>query len=282
MQRTFKTAVLAAAATLVVSGCSTIHDQLDGAEAPSGPAETSSRPAPILQTLSWGVVDGMLSVVVRNTTDQMLRYAVGVVSARTADDQLVAISLESKDANCCEVQQLRPGQKYGFYVDVGSEGPKIARVDVAYRNVAWAQDRPAVDDSAVSARPVRLRDKDGDTVVLADVTSKHPEPRVVAQAFLTDRTGRLVAVVSGRWRCLHPGTQRLRMQLFHPVPPSTRVREVHVHPVDDDPTRPQPKCEPAPQSDPTSSGSPTSKPTSTPTSKPTSTTSARPRAQSSG
>lgn len=279
MKRTITAMVLAVVATLLTSGCSTIHDQLDGAGAPDDPRSTPATPGPILQTMSWGVVDGMLSVVVRNTTDQTLRYAVGVITARTADDRLVAISLEYGDANCCQVQQLRPGQKYGFYVDVGrDQGEKIARVDVAYRNVAWDQDRSQVDRSRVVARPTRLRETDRGTVVLADVSSRYPEPLVVAQAFLTDTSGRLVAVVSGHWRCVRPGRQQLKMQLFHPVPAGTRVHEVHVHPVDDDPTRPAPKCASAGKP----GGKPSGKPSGEPSSKPSGNPTGQPSARSSG
>lgn len=244
MQRKLTAAVLAIVAALLMGSCSTITDQLDGAGT-SDQTVPTGRPGPILETTTWGVVDGMLSVVVRNTSDRTLRYAEGVVTARTADDQLVASSLESRDTACCSVQQLAPGQQYGFYLDVGSAGGDISRVDVAYRNVAWDSVTAIDDHTSVSAQPVGLRDGDLGTVVLADLTSNRSESAVVAQAFLTDADGDLVAVVSGRWTCVRPGSQRLRMQLFHPVPPGTRVDDVLVHPVDDDPTRPTPACHPS-------------------------------------
>jgi hypothetical protein len=225
------------------SGCSAVADQLDGAEVePADRADLTDLAQPILVTSEWGVVDGMLSVVVENTTDRTLRYADGVISVRTADSQLVASSLEG-DPSCCGIVDLRPGQQYGFYLDVGDGGADASVVEVAYRNVSWAAaatEQPDVPD--VTARPVQLERGDADAVVLADLTSRGAQSEVIAQAFVTDAAGQLIAVVSGRWNCLRPGTQPIRMQLFHPLPPGAEVDRVLVHPVVDDPTRPAPAC----------------------------------------
>lgn len=246
MARKLSVAVATLVVTLLGSSCSTIHDQLQGTQVPADRAPASSRgPGPILETTSWGLVDGMLSVVVRNTTHRTLRFANAVVTARTADDQLIASSLEYDERACCEVHQLDPGQQYGLYVDVGPNGSRIAQVDVAYRNVTWGRTTTG-EQLAVTARPVGLHAGERGTVVLADLTSRGPEARVVAQAFLTDRAGDLVAVVSGRWICLRPGRQQLRMQLFHPVPAGTQVHRVLVHPVGGDPEHPAPRCGSAP------------------------------------
>jgi hypothetical protein len=182
----------------------------------------------------------MLSVVVQNVSDHTLQYAQGVVTARTADDQLVATSLELADAGCCDVVGLAPGQEYGFYLDVGPDAPEISRVDVAYREVSWDRTAAIVDHPEVTARPVGLRGDGAGTVALAELTSSRPVDGVVAQAFLTDDDGHLVAVVSGRWSCVRPGTQLLRMQLFHPVPAGTEVDRVAVHPAD--PSGPSSRC----------------------------------------
>ena len=242
MSRKLVATVVAVIAALTASGCSTVADHLNGAPPPTGKEAPASDPGPILVTNSWGVVDGMLSVVVVNTTDRTLKYAEGVVTARTADDQLVSSSLEYADAACCKVLQLGPGQEYGFYVDVGSAGDDIARVDVAYRNVSWEPATAVADHTTVTATPVGLHDGHLGTVVLANLTSNADVPAVVAQAFLTDDSGQIVAVVSGRWTCVQPGTRELRMQLFHPVPAGTQVADIQVHAVETDPSSPAPHC----------------------------------------
>lgn len=229
-----------AAATLVTSGCSAITDQLDGEEV--GSRETTEVAAvPLLTTRQWGVVDGLLSVVVENTTDRTLRYATGYVTARTDDNEIVAASIES-DATCCEVVDLAPGGEYGFYLDVGEDAGSITRVDVGYRNFSWA---PAAEEPApatVRAKPVRIDQGPSSAVVTADLVSAGAHDEVVAQAFVTDRAGDFIAVVSGRWSCLVDGRRSIRMELFHLLPEGAKVERVLVHPVSDDPTRAKPDC----------------------------------------
>src|SRR6478609_6686438 len=136
--RTVRIGVLAVtlvAALLCGAGCSQISQEASGAESGSGPSRPAARP--ILDTVAWGVVDGMLSVVVENTTDRTLRNAVRVITARGRGDGQVATSLESPDG-CCSVVDLPPGEEFGFYLDIGDAATDVSRVEVAYRNVAWA------------------------------------------------------------------------------------------------------------------------------------------------
>lgn len=239
MHRTFVGAAVVAAA-LLTSSCSAISDQLSGSEVTS--AEPEDLPEPILATRQWGVVDGLLSVVVQNTSERTLRYADGVILARTDDNQLVVASVEA-DESCCGIIDLRPGQEYGFYLDVGSSAADISRVEVSYRNVSWAPAGEAAPaEPRVRARPVRLEQDAGRAVVLADLVSDGAEPEVIAQAFVTDGAGDFLAVVSGRWTCVADGSRPIRMELFHPLPEDARVDRVVVHRVVDDPTRPAPDC----------------------------------------
>ncbi len=242
MHRKFVAVVVTAVLALITSSCSAISEQLSGSDVPTAEAVTGGAAAPILQTTGWGVVDGMLSVVVTNTADRTLRYAEGVVIARTADNQLVATSLAHSDSPCCQVEALGPGEDYGFYLDVGDRGPDITRVEVTYRNLSWAPATTTADQDQVTARPVALRQGDLGAVAVVDVTSDRAVPAVVAQAFLADPQGNVVAVVSGRWTCVRPGQQRFHMQLFHDVPPGTTIDDVRVHPVSDDPSAPAPTC----------------------------------------
>ena len=239
MHRSF-IAALAVVLAGAASGCSAFGQGVDQAQA--GPAPGTGADQSILLTRQWGVVDGMLSVVVENTTDRTLRYADGVISVRTSDNQLLTSSLEA-DPSCCDVVDLRPGQQYGFYLDLGEDAEEASRVEVSYRSVSWAQEtstEPLLPH--LWAKPVELQRGDSDSVVVADLASSTAQDEVIAQAFVTDAAGQLLAVVSGRWTCLRSGHQSIRMQLFHPLPKDAEVDRVLVHPVVDDPTRPAPDC----------------------------------------
>lgn len=240
MHRKVVAAAIATAA-LVTSGCSAVSDQLDGREVGSL-EQTEDASSALLVTRQWGVVDGLLSVVVQNATDRTLRYATGYITARTDENEIVAASIES-DGTCCEVVDLAPGEEYGFYLDVGDGASDITRVDMGYRNFSWAPaGEPAPDTGVVQAKPLGLEEEPAGAVVRADLLSDGPYDEVVAQAFLTDEAGDFLAVVSGRWTCLVDGRRSISMQLFHPLPRGARVERVVVHPVSDDPTRERPDC----------------------------------------
>lgn len=220
---------------LTGAGCSDISAQMNG-ETVSGTAAEVPEAAPILVTRQWGVVDGMLSVVVKNTTDRTLRRAEGVITARDENDVLVASSLESRAGSCCSVVDLPPGQQYGFYLDIGDDASDISRVDVAYRSVSWA---PADQEtsSPVAAHPVGMGSDSLGAVAVAEVVSKAPMVDLASvQAFLTGPDGEFLAVVSGRWSCISEGRHEIRMQLLHPVPAGTTIDRVVIHPVTDDPS----------------------------------------------
>jgi hypothetical protein len=234
---------LTAAGTLALAGCSQISDQLGGSS--GSPDAEPVATSPILVTKHWAVNDGMLSVVVQNTSDRTLRYADGVITARSDDNELLALSADGSDRGCCGVVDLPPGGDFGFYLDVEG-GDRISRVEVSYRNVSWDVADQAADTTAVStvsARPVRVERDGRTTVVLADLRATRGVRQVVAQAFLTSADGDFLAVISGRWQCLVPGTRRIQMQLFHPIPAGAKVERIVVHPVLDDPTQGEPSCD---------------------------------------
>ena len=243
MQRKAVAATIAAVA-LSTGGCSAMADQLDrrdGHQARSVERPEDSSPT-LLATRQWGVVDGLLSVVVQNVSDRTLRYAAASITARTEKDEIVVASLASHTA-CCEIVDLAPGAVYGFYLDVGDRGNDIAEVGVGYRNFSWApvgEVPPAATE--IRAKPLRIvQDADG-VVVRAVLVSDRPREEVIAQAFLTDGRGEFLAVVSGRWSCLTVGRRVIDMELFHALPAGARVDRVVAHPVSDDPTRESPDC----------------------------------------
>jgi hypothetical protein len=212
------------------AGCSQVSAQIKGDAAASRDAPAR----PILVTQDWGIVDGMLSVVVKNTTDRTLRGAEGVITVRDRNDVLIVTSLESVDGACCAVVDLPPGQEFGFYVDVGASADDVSRVEVAYRNVSWAApDKEA--EQQLSAQPVSLGSSADATVVNATVSNSDPVvAQASVQAFLTGPDGEFLAVVAGRWYCVAQGTSHIQMQLLHPVPAGTTVDRVVIHPVPDE------------------------------------------------
>ncbi|GAW49973.1 MULTISPECIES: hypothetical protein [unclassified Nocardioides] len=231
--RTSLLVVLLVVVALLGAGCSQISAQMNGETVTSVPTEAPAQP--ILVTRDWGVVDGMVSVVVMNTTDRTLHSADAVITARDENDVLVATSLEGPEGRCCPVVDLPPGQQFGFYLDVGDPASDISHVDVAYRNVAWAT-ADAATENPLKAHPVRLESAASETVVVADVlSSASVVPQASVQAFLTRPGGELVAVVAGRWFCFSEGRHEIRMQLLHAVPPGTEVNRVTIRPATSDP-----------------------------------------------
>jgi hypothetical protein len=219
---------------LLGAGCSEISAQLNG-ETVSADVPTAAPAQPILVTRQWGVVDGMLSVVVQNTTDRTLHSAEAVITARDENDVLISTSIEDPDGPCCSVSDLPPGQQFGLYIDVGDSADQITRVNVAYRNVAWAPDGE-VADNPLAAHPVSLVSDATGAVVVANVeNSSSIVPQASVQAFLTGPDGEFLAVVAGRWYCFSQGRHGIRMQLRHPVPSGTTIDRVVIHPVPNDP-----------------------------------------------
>jgi hypothetical protein len=218
---------------LLGAGCSQVSTKLNGGS-DDLPTEVAARP--ILVTKDWAVVDGMLSVVVRNTTDRTLHSAEAVITARDRNDVLITSSLEAATGACCAVADLPPGQEFGFYVDVGDSAAEISRVDVAYRDVAWVP-TGARTTSPLSARAVELQSSGvPHVVVVADIRSTAPMvPEASVQALLKGPDGEFLAVVAGRWFCFSQGHHEIRMEFPHPVPANTTIDRVLIHPITNDP-----------------------------------------------
>jgi hypothetical protein len=244
MRRRFVMAIAGVLVGLVaLSGCSDIAAQLSG-EQVTDPELSEDLVSPLLETVSWGEVDGMLSVVVRNPGDRTLRHATAVFVARDADGVTVGSSTSSaKKGTCCTVYDLQPDAEYGFYFDVGVDAGQVAEVEVNYRDVAW---RTGKTDPVPAMRgaPVALTANTLGAVVVADVTTPaSPVRQAIAQAFLDGPDGEFIAVVSGRWTCFAPGVpRRIQMQLYHPLPAGTTVDSVVAYPVGEDVAHPEPDC----------------------------------------
>lgn len=244
MMRSRTIASAAALVTIVTlsglaSGCSQLDPQDETQAAASVPAT-----APILETKAWGVVDGLLSVVVVNTSDRTLRYAEGVVRAVDADGQVVSTSLGRHDSGCCTVVNLAPDEEYGLYLDLGDDLDGVDDVTVDFRNISWVAAGTPAPTTEVTTTSHGVDNEDSGAVVDATLTSPSPVVQVGVQAFLTDADGKFLAVVSGRWTCLAAGNNRIRMQLFRPVPEGAKVEAVVAHPLDDTTAgTPPPTCD---------------------------------------
>ena len=245
MRRVVTMLAAALACFAVLTGCSDISAQLSGSQS-SEPLESGeTRPAAPLETDSWGTVDGMLSVVVKNPAKRTLRYAVATIVARDANGTALGTSSTgAPNGTCCAVADLPPGASYGFYFDLGAEADQVAEVEMAYRDVAWGAPEDAETAPPMEATPVGLSAGALGAVVIADVSAPGAAvTQAVAQAYLVGPDGQFLAVVSGRWTCFPAGgSRRIEMQLFHPVPEGTVVDSVVAYPLTDAPRYPAPSC----------------------------------------
>jgi hypothetical protein len=219
------------AVVLLLAGCSGTDDERRAGKRPAAEPGTTG----VLATEDWAVLDGMVSVRVRNEGDRTLQRATALLTAVDEHGVTVASSAaQAAHSDCCTVLDLPPGETYGLYFDASADPAAIDRVVVRYRDVSW--DAPGTSARSVVPPAVSVVELTGSpegAVVVADVTPRgRPIDSATIQAVLADAGGRLLAVVSGRWRCLVPGeVNRIRMQLFHEVPAGTIVAGVKVLPV---------------------------------------------------
>lgn len=254
-------ACAAVAVAIGSSGCSDLRAQLEGAEVvePSVDASYAALPT-VLETAEWSVTDGLVSVIVRNDTDRDLRTAEVTMTARDENGEVLGTygtSSMGGDSSCCTVQSLAPGEEFGLYFAVGEGADRIDDVELTYSRLAWAQ-KPsgspspdagdgaadgatdgaadgAADGAQVNARATDFVIQQDQTVVRATVeVGEEDIPRALVQAILRGRSGKLIAVVTGRWSCFEAdSTRRIRMELFQPVPLGTGVDSVSIRPIGD-------------------------------------------------
>lgn len=203
--------------------------------------------------LDWGGTGRQLAVVIRNDTDRTVRRAEVVITARAADGTVLARLADDVRSTCCTVLGLPPNERFGLFSRLPVPLARVADVDVEYRVVTfeprrWDPPRVAVDGA-------QLRRTSSDTVVEARLrlTGRRPALRslnghVAGQAFLVDRGGDLVAVISGRFYCLtaEEPQRTVAMQLLRPVPPGTRLSHVVAYAVPRTAGLPVPHTCPAP------------------------------------
>lgn len=180
-----------------------------------------------LRVVRWGVDDEMLSVLVENTTEQEIRSAHVVITARDDRGTIIATVSGPAGALCCTIVALPPHDTFGLFADFGDGVVRTAKVDVDYSKVSVGAPSSGAGDITSSAGQL---DRRGDLTLVHTFlgSSANAGPYVAVQAVLVDRTGKqLVAVISGRFYCLFPGRQLgVTLQLFHPVPSGTRIQSI--------------------------------------------------------
>ncbi|WP_341230071.1 hypothetical protein [Nocardioides salarius] len=226
---------------LLTTGCSTIRAQVDGStRSDSAPIEV----APVLETAEWAVNDGLVSVMVRNDDSRVLRTATVALQGVDADGVLVGVwdtATMAGESACCTVLGLEPGEQFGLYFAVGPQAERIADVELSFSEISWAKaDAEAAEPVAAAVPQDTMLGPDRTVVVARVETGEQAVPRALVQAVLRGRSGKLIAVVTGRWSCFAAGEdRRIRMELFQRVPVGTGVDTVTIDRLD---TGPQPTC----------------------------------------
>lgn len=238
--------VLTVVALLSLSACSDLQAQMDGAELMTDDLPASARVPEVLATTEWAETEGLVSVVVRNDDDRTLTTAEATMTAYDAEGAVVGTydtTTMAGDSACCTVLSLAPGEDFGLYFAVGPGAERIEEIALDYGRIAWAaagEDDASTTGSAVAVPRATILDPDR-TLVRAVVDVGGADlPRALVQAVLRGRSGKLIAVVTGRWSCLESGSRRaITMELFQPVPVGTSVDTVTVRPLDD---QVEPRC----------------------------------------
>lgn len=236
MRTLFSRLLVAATTAALLSGCTDLQAQIEGRELSE--RQPDSLAPPVLATEEWAASDGLVSVIVRNDDDRVLATAEVTLTGIDAEGQLVGTwggSAMAGDTACCTVVDLGPGEEYGLYFAAGEDAERVDEVELEFANIAWGGVPDADREPAVTGTGVRAVLERERTVVRAVLdVGVDDVPRAVVQAILRGRSGKLIAVVTGRWSCLEAGTtRRIQMELFQPVPPGTGVDSVVVRPLEE-------------------------------------------------
>lgn len=214
--------IFAICAAGLLAGCS-------GSAESSAPVATGSL-APShpygLRVTDWAVNDGLLSVVVHNDSNDTIRSARALITAKDAHGNIIASYSSPLSEKCCTVIELPPGRSFGLYADLGPSAARTSGVSVNWLDVSLERDGNT--SPRVAVKNISLTTGAGTATVQATFTLQGSGgPYVAGQAFLTDSSGKFVSLISGRFYCFVPGQSRtVRMVLFHPVPAGTRVQRV--------------------------------------------------------
>jgi hypothetical protein len=195
-----------------------------GSSGGTAPAASSpASPTALVKVVSWGVADGLLSVIVENTSGSVISSARAIITARDAEGSIVSSSSGPIDVRCCTLFGVPPGGRYGVYASVGPAASRVSSVQVTL--VAPELAKGAAPKITATGAKLVARQPVVEVEATLDGTPGSG-PYVAVQALLADPSG-FIAVMSGRYYCIHPGTPlHVRLHLWHVVPAGTRVQEV--------------------------------------------------------
>lgn len=205
---------------------------------PTSPSPTpSSEPSSAIQAAApgptvtdWGRDGRLLSIVVRNDDAAEIVYARVRVTVLAEDGSPIMHTIGERFSKATTILGLPPGDRYGLALRLPRGAPAVGSVQATY--VEHSLRRAHTPTALRIGTPTLSHRRSGAVVSVRFTATGGLPPLVGAQAFLVDRRGRLVAVISGRFYCFGPTTRRtLRMQLLRPVPPHTRVATVLAYPV---------------------------------------------------
>lgn len=198
----------------------------------------SGRTASPLKVVSWGETSGQLAVVVRNTTTWPISRMRVRITARNASGAILTSTIGTPRDVCCTVLGLPPGRSFGLFAELD---PAVARdtasVEVEPVSPSGPPSRKVrgkAGSASVTVGKAALDRYRRDTVVTVGLTARGRglSGYLAAQALLTDASGRVVQVVSGRFYCFGPGSSRqVRLHLFHAVPSGLRLGRVMAYPI---------------------------------------------------
>lgn len=186
------------------------------------------------QVVAWGRDGSLVSIVVRNVDARQIEEGLVRIALYDRGGRMLLSTTGLRGSKCCTLLSVPPGHRFGLFLTARGVGP-IAQVRVAFAHPSQVRTRPW----PASSRP-RIRVTDArfvrtshDAVVTATFEPRRTVPAYVAgQAFLVDRRGHLVAVISGRFYCFDgPQRHQVRMALQHRVPPGTRLGTVVAYPI---------------------------------------------------
>lgn len=193
---------------------------------PTAPASDLERP----DLVRWGGHGRHLALVVRNDTGATIRRARVRIEVRDRTGRVLVDTVGRAGSKCCTVLGVTPEGEFGLFATLPTRVRDVGEVSVRYAELELADRAPK---GWVAIDRAELRRTPQDAIVTARFTaSGKVGPYVAGQAFLVDRRGRLVAVISGRFFCYGSGDKRrVRMELTRPVPRGTRVERAVAHPI---------------------------------------------------
>lgn len=211
---------------------------------PDDPATDEERvdPEDLVTTVTGiGRTGTLLAVEIRNDSGVHLRSARVRIVARDDAGRKVTTSGSAR-STCCTVLDLPDGGEYGLWANIPTDAPPVRSVEVEVVEAEVGDPTPPTSTVTASGSTL-AREHDAAVVTTTLVARGAVDGYVAAQAFLTDPSGRLVAVVSGRFWCFADGVSRtVRMQLPQPVPRDTRIARVVARPLPLDALAPVPSA----------------------------------------